>query len=667
MAGPAAVPREDQIRAVEALVTARGRVLVVQATGWGKSAVYWAATSALRASGSGPTLVISPLLALMRDQVEAATKAGLKAATINSSNEDGWDNILASTFANELDVLLVSPERLANPRFAGLLPRLLASVGMIVIDEAHCISDWGFDFRPDYQRLAVSLLGVAPGTPVLATTATANERVTLDVAKQLGDNTVTLRGSLGRSSLQLSVVLGLTAIERYAWVAEAISNIDGSGIIYTLTVAETERLAEFLQSNGVTVAAYSGARTTEEREHIEDQLRSNQLKAVVATSALGMGYDKPDLAFCIHVGSPSSPVAYYQQIGRAGRALENAIAVLLPAESDDAIWEHFATAGVPDEHRVSLILDALQPGPQTVLGLESTTAIRRGRLEGLLKILAVDGIVQKEGSSWATTGTPWVYDSARWDALAEVRSTEANLMRTYAGGSQCLMRTLQTALDDPQPVDCGRCSVCTGVVPAPGLRPTDEAVVAAKQFVRQRDVAIEPRKLWPGGQSGRKGKITGCDIGRALAFADDPGWATELALIKDAPATEELLAGMVAVLGRWRRTWAERPIAVVPIASHSHGIFTWSVARHLAEVGKLELVDAIAVSGQLPGSDVPSGGQVDARMKNVVLRPGINIPRGPVLLVDAQYRTGWSMTVAADLLRTAGATRVLPIVVHQLP
>ncbi len=666
MAGPSAVARDDQRAAVRALVHDRSRVLVVQATGWGKSAVYWAATSALRAAGGGPTLVISPLLALMRDQVTAAERAGLKAATVNSTNIDSWDVILADAIAGDLDVLLVSPERLANPRFGAILPQLISSAGLVVIDEAHCISDWGFDFRPDYQRLAKSLVGVGSRTPVLATTATANTRVTLDVAAQLGDHTVTFRGSLARSSLRLSVVPGLTSIERYAWVADAIDPIDGSGIIYTLTIAETERLAGFLQSRGHAVAPYSGALDSTTRERVEDQLRSNELKAVVATSALGMGYDKPDLAFCIHVGSPSSPVAYYQQVGRAGRALDNANAVLLPAETDTQIWEHFATAGVPDEERVGKIFAALDGGAQTLLALESSTGIRRGRLEGLLKILAVDEAVARSGSSWHRTSTPWTYDTPRWEALAVVRRTEADLMRSYAGGRGCLMRTLQTALDDPEPVDCGRCSVCTGVFPAPGLRPNDSTLTEARVFARRQDVVIEPRKLWPGGSS-RKGKIVGCSEGRAMAFADDPGWVEELRAIRDAPASPEVLAGMVAVLGRWRSSWGERPVAIVPIASHAHGRFTRSIADHLGAIGKLPVIDAIGVSGQMPTSDVPSAGQVNARSTNVALRPGVDVPRGPVLLLDSHYRTGWTMTMAAALLREAGAAAVLPLVVHQLP
>ena len=350
LAGPDARPRGDQVRAVEQLVEHRRRVLVVQATGWGKSAVYWAATAALRELGTGPTLVVSPLLALMRDQIAAAARAGLRAATINSTNVDDWSSVLDELRSGRLDILLISPERLANPRFAAELPELLGGCGLLVIDEAHCVSDWGFDFRPDYQRLTRTLLQLAPDTPVLATTATANQRVTADVATQLGSETVTLRGSLARASLRLAVVPGLSTLEGYAWVAEALRTLPGSGIVYVLTVAETERLVAFLTDQGLDVAAYSGK--SDNREALEGRLRRNEIKALVATSALGMGFDKPDLAFCIHLGSPASPVAYYQQIGRAGRALEDAIAVLVPGPADERIWEYFATSGIPTDEQV---------------------------------------------------------------------------------------------------------------------------------------------------------------------------------------------------------------------------------------------------------------------------------------------------------------------------
>jgi ATP-dependent DNA helicase RecQ len=669
MAGPASRPREDQLAAVAALVEQQARVLVVQATGWGKSAVYWAATSALRAAGKGPTLIVSPLLALMRDQVSAAAKAGLRAATVNSTNLEDWDQVFADIEADRLDVLLVSPERLGNPGFARRLPSLLAMTGLVVIDEAHCISDWGFDFRPDYQRLSKTLLAIGADTPVLATTATANDRVTQDVARQLGTETLTFRGSLARSSLRLAVVPGLSALERYAWVADALDQFAGSGIVYTLTVAEAERLAGFLKTCGFDVAAYHGGLETAARQDIEDALRANVLKAVVATSALGMGYDKPDLAFCIHVGSPASPVAYYQQVGRAGRALDDAVAVLLPAETDEQIWAYFATAGVPDEERVGKILDALAQRPQTLVELENATSIRRGRLEGLLKILAVEEVVERQGSAWALTGQPWTFDAERWQALARVRANEANLMRAFAAGRGCLMRFLQEALDDPAPTDCGRCSVCTGTLPGPGTRPGAERVSAARVFARGQDVRIEPRKLWPSG-TGRKGRIVGCAEGRALAYADDPGWADLLQPLfrePDAPAPAPVLDGVVRVLARWRSSWGERPVAVVPMPSAQHPQLVHSVASHLASVGRLPLLDALRLDGATPDADAASAAKVVALLQALSLRPDVAVPRRPLLLVDARYRSGWSMTVAGTLLREAGATAVLPLVLHQLP
>ena len=665
VAGPGARPRDDQVRAVEELVEHRSRVLVVQATGWGKSAVYWGATAALRELGNGPTLVVSPLLALMRDQIAAAARAGLRPATINSTNVDEWSGVLDDLRSGRLDVLLISPERLANPGFAAQLPALLGECGLLVIDEAHCVSDWGFDFRPDYQRLTRTLLQLAPDTPVLATTATANQRVTLDVAAQLGAETVTLRGSLARASLRLALVPGLSTLEGYAWVAEALRTLLGAGIVYVLTVAETERLTAFLIDQGLDVAAYSGQ--SDNRETLEGRLLRNQIKALVATSALGMGYDKPDLAFCIHLGSPASPVAYYQQVGRAGRALDDAIAVLVPGPPDERIWEYFATSGIPTDEQVERILDALGDGPQSLGGVEAATGIRRGRLETLLKILAVDEVVTKSRDGWEATGRTWYFDEQKWSDLRRVRAAEADLMRRYAHGEGCLMEFLQRALDDPDPGPCGRCSVCDGRLPAPGAHPSSALVEAARRFFRGRDVVIEPRKLWVSGLAGRKGKIAGLATGRALAFADDPAWGDVLRALwqRDAPAPPEVLDGLVQVLVRWSASW-ERPAAVVAMPSRRFPLLVASLAEHVARVGRLPLVDALGVSGPPPTAEAASAVRARDLLARTSVRDGVSFD-GPVLLVDDTVRTRWTVTVASALLAEVGASQVMPLAVHRLP
>ena len=672
MAGEQAIPRADQASAVRALVADQSRVLVVQATGWGKSAVYWAATSAIRALGGGPTLVVSPLLALMRDQVQAAAGAGLQARTINSTNVDDWESIMASVEDGTVDVLLVSPERLANPTFARRIGPVIERAGLIVIDEAHCISDWGFDFRPDYQRLS-RVLTASPTTPVLATTATANQRVTDDVAVQLGRSTVVLRGGLARTSLALSVIGGLGPLERFAWVDGALGRLGGSGIIYVPTVADTDRLAGFLASQGHVVAAYSGALDAAARERIEDDLRANRLQAVVATSALGMGYDKPDLGFCIHVGSPGSPVAYYQQVGRAGRAIDRADAVLLPSESDERLWKFFATASIPDPKQMESVLAVLadRGTPMSVTEIESATGVRRGRVESLVKIAAVDGAVERVSAGWQATGVPYVYDADKWDGIRAAREVEEDLMRSYAGGRGCLMEFLQRVLDDPDPGPCGRCSVCTGVLPAQGRDVDLDAVRAARVDLRGADVVIEPRKLWPKGiVGGPSGRIVGALTGRALLYADAPEWSEAAREVAgpDGVLDDEVIEGMVAVLGRWRTQWAQRPVAVVPMPSRRHPEIVADLAQRIAAVGKLPLIDALVAAGTPPPQDVASLPRVRALLDGLRLRDDVVLPGGgPVLLVDDTYRTGWTMTVAASLLRRAGAEGVLPLVVHQLP
>jgi ATP-dependent DNA helicase RecQ len=489
--------------------------------------------------------------------------------------------------------------------------------------------------------------------------------VTADVADQLGDDTVTLRGSLARASLRLAVVPGLSVLDRYAWVADALRELPGSGIVYVLTVAETERVAAFLTEQGLDVAAYSGQTTN--RVILENRLRDNQIKALVATSALGMGYDKPDLAFCVHLGSPASPVAYYQQVGRAGRALDDALAVLVPAEADERIWEYFATSGIPDEAQVERILDVLADEPQSLAAVEAATGIRRGRLETVLKILAVDEAVDRRAGGWVATGKPWYFDSAKWDALRQVRKVEADLMRAYAHGKGCLMQFLQQALDDPDQRPCGRCSVCTGELPPPGARPQMATVDAARRFFRGQDVVVEPRKQWVARLPDRKGKIAFMAPGRALAYADDPAWNTDLASLwqADRPAPQVILDALVQVLVRWSKVW-ERPVAVVEMPSRSFPMLVASLAQHIATVGQLPMVDALAVSGPPPSVDSASWVRATDLLARTTLNPGVQFG-GPVLLVDDTTRTRWTATVAGALLADAGATSVLPLVVHQLP
>jgi ATP-dependent DNA helicase RecQ len=671
LAGAGAELRPDQLAAITALVDERRHVLVVQRTGWGKSAVYWIATRLLRDAGAGPTLVVSPLLALMRDQIEAASRMGIRARTINSTNVDAWDEIEDELAAGTVDVLLISPERLNNPSFrSSVLPRLTAAVGMLVIDEAHCISDWGHDFRPDYRRLVTVIEGLGEGVPVLATTATANSRVTSDVASQIGKDTVTLRGPLDRDSLELAVVSLDSAAERLAWLAEELDGQTGSGIVYCLTVNEVERVAEFLVTQGIDAAAYSGGTPPDERERIEAALKANELRAVVATSALGMGYDKPDLAFVVHLGSPSSPIAYYQQVGRAGRAIDRALAVLLPAGEDRAIWSYFASTAFPPRDMVERVLDGLEQGAMTVPALEAAVNLRRGRLESLLKVLDVEGAVERRGSTWSRTGQPWSYDSERLARVDAARRSEQDAMVAYAATDGCRMRFLRDALDDTGAADCGRCDRCTGVSRDREL--PIERVRAALAHLRTTDVVIEPRKQWPRGTTARKGNIAAgarLEPGRALAFGTDPGWfdVVTAALEKDGPVTDEIVDGLVGTLRRWG--WEQRPTWVTWVPSRTHPVLVQSVAERIAGLGKMELVDAV--------TRVKLGATPQRRMENSVrqfenvvdaFEVGTrSLPAGPCLLVDDTVESGWTLTVVGEALREAGAEAVLPLALWRRP
>src|SRR5580693_3105735 len=504
LAGPSARLREDQWTAIQALARDRRRALVVQRTGWAKSAVYFVTTALLRARDMGPTIIISPLLALMRNQIEAAARAGLQARTVNSANMADWDEIYAEIAAGSVDLLLVSPERLNNPGFRDLvLPKLAATAGMLVVDEAHCISDWGHDFRPDYRRLRTVLENLPPGVPVLATTATANARVTRDVAEQLASGAdgeaLVLRGPLDRESLCLAVVELPAAQQRLGWLAEHLDQLPGSGIIYTLTVAAAHETAAFLRERGHEVLPYTGRDEQEQRLAAERALLDGELKAIVATSALGMGFDKPDLGFVVHLGAPASPVAYYQQIGRAGRGVPRAEVVLLPGREDRDIWAYFASLAFPPERVVRDTLAALEDAgrPLSSVALETRVDLSRSRLEMMLKVLDVDGAVHRVSGGWEPTGQPWQYDADRYERVAAARAREQQTMLDYVTGSGCRLEFLRRELDDPAAGPCGRCDNCTGQPRAGDV--SDAGAATARDRLLRPGVDVAPRRMWPTG------------------------------------------------------------------------------------------------------------------------------------------------------------------------
>ncbi|MFE6965399.1 DEAD/DEAH box helicase [Agromyces sp. NPDC057679] len=672
---------DGQFEAIEALVEGRRRALVVQRTGWGKSAVYFVATLLLRRRGGGPTVLVSPLLALMRDQIAAAERAGVRAVAINSTNPHEWGEVLARLDRDEVDVLLVSPERLNNPAFRDeQLPALVRRIGMLVVDEAHCISDWGHDFRPDYRRLRELIAQMPAEVPVLATTATANSRVVADVAEQLGGeasgspdgavgDVVTIRGPLARTSLRLGVLRLPDSASRLAWLVGHLDELPGSGIIYTLTVAAANDTARLLRERGHEVRAYTGQTDPDERAESEGMLKRNEVKALVATSALGMGFDKPDLGFVLHLGAPSSPVAYYQQVGRAGRATESADVLLLPGVEDREIWHYFATASMPDRERAERVIAALSDAPVSTPALEAMVDIRRTPLELLLKVLDVDGAVRRVQGGWVATGEPWVYDEERYRRIAAERLAEQQHMIEYETTDGCRMEFLQRSLDDATAAPCGRCDNCAGVW-FPTTIGAEASATAAKALDRV-GVPIEPRRAWPTGADRLgvpvKGRISPAEQageGRALARLTDLGWGGALREVfaagaPDAPLSPQLLAACVRVLADWG--WSERPVAVVAMPSRSKPLLVDSLARGLAEIGRLPYLGALEpVDG---GPSGQPGGNSAFRLAGVWGRfsaAGLEVPAGPVLLVDDLADSRWTLTIAARELRLAGATGVLP-------
>ncbi len=673
--------RPGQREAIDALVGERRRVLVVQRTGWGKSAVYFVATRLLRSAGAGPTVLISPLLALMRNQIAAAERAGVVAATINSDNVDDWSAIESRVRRGDVDLLLISPERLNNLRFRrDVLPSLVSTVGMVVVDEAHCISDWGHDFRPDYRRIARVLESLGDDVPVLCTTATANDRVIADVVSQLGDDLTVIRGPLDRESLALSVVDLPQPASRLAWLATVVPTLPGSGIVYCLTIGDAERVAAWLVRQGVSALAYSGESEGGERVRVEAALLDNSVKVVVATSALGMGFDKPDLGFVVHYQSPGSAIAYYQQVGRAGRALPSAVGVLLRGNEDRDIQDHFIRVAFPPEEQASAVMALLESkpggGPVSMPELESSVNLRRSRFEAMLKVLEVEGAISRGDGGWFRTAQPWSYDAERVANVTRQRREEQAAMVAYATGDGCRMSFLRGQLDDGSDLSpCGRCDNCTGVSSAVEL-PAD-VVAEAVQFLRASRLSVEPRRQWPTGLDEVRGRIPKDEQardGRALGVLGDGGWGSVVAdLLRggDTEVSDELLKAAASLVQSWAGGWDDDGSGGVGVP-----VVTWvpserrpklveSLARGLADRLGWDAIELVrrgrAAAGRPPQSEMANSSQ---QVRNVLRTFGIVDPPAdrPVLLVDDVSQSRWTLTVVAGQLIRAGSGPVHPFV-----
>ncbi|WP_420620197.1 RecQ family ATP-dependent DNA helicase [Candidatus Poriferisocius sp.] len=651
--------RPGQLEAIEQLVLQRTRVLLVQRTGWGKSAVYFIATRLLRDRGAGPTLLVSPLLALMRNQIEAALRMGVRATTINSSNQEEWEAVYAAIDSDRIDVLLISPERLANRDFrTEHLPSLARRGGLLVVDEVHCISDWGHDFRPDYRRIKGVLDLLPRSIPVLGCTATANDRVVDDVADQLGNELVRIRGPLGREGLRLRVYEPAHQQMRLAWLAETIPKLPGTGIVYCLTIRDADRVAAWLSSQGIIAVAYSGDSDNDRRLEIEQQLLGNQVKVVAATSALGMGFDKPDLSFVIHYQAPGSPIAYYQQVGRAGRNLADSWGILLQGYEDADIQNYFIDSAFPTIVQAHEIVGLLEQtaSPLKLTEIERVVNVRRSRLHQLLKILEVDDAVERVPAGWQRTLQPWSYDSERVEAVTALRWGEQSQMAEYASTGQCRMNLLRSYLDDPHAHPCGICDNCLSDHRKLGAG--SQAVQAAVDFLRESALSIEPRKQVPG--EGRIPTDQRCEPGRVLALWRDGGWG---ALVQRGKAEghfdDELVdASADLIRNRWKPDPAPTWVSYVP--SRRHPALVRDLAQRIAQELGLPCHDAVDTAQDTqPQKFMQNSAKQYANIKDA-FRIVPDVPSGPVLLVDDIVDSRWTFTVIAAQLRRSGARLVYP-------
>ena len=667
-----AIFRDGQEEAIQQITDGDHRLLVVQKTGWGKSFVYFISTKILREAGCGPALLVSPLLALMRNQIAAAERMGVRAATINSDNIAKWTEVEARIKQNEIDILLISPERLANERFrTEILGGLSLNVSLVVVDEAHCISDWGHDFRPHYRLLERFIRNMPPNIKLLATTATANNRVVQDLENVLGPNLRISRGDLNRPSLTLQTIRLESKAERLAWLSYQLAALAGHGIIYTLTVRDANQVANWLKSQSFDVEAYTGE-SGARRPELEQALSENRIKALVATTALGMGYDKPDLSFVIHYQMPSSVVAYYQQVGRAGRALNAAYGILLSGKEEDDIANWFIKSAFPTNEEVKEVVAQLEAHPAglSVPQLLKEVNLSQGRVEKTLSLLALDSPppITKNGRHWRKTKVPLSEDFwERAERLTTLRRREQQRMREYVHllfGQH--MSFLISELDgDPSDVITSSLQALSEDFPKDRLR-------EANIFLKRYHLPINPRKQWPNGglkHSNNHGKIAKsyqANSGKVLSLLGDAGLGDLVNVSKNQQQyfSDELIDACVVMLKEWGLQPAPTWVTCVP--SLRNPTLVPDFAKRLAQALNLSFRVAIEKTDSRPEQNKFNNSFQQARNVDGSLAPlRDQILSGPVLLVDDVILSGWTLAISSWLLRKNGSGEVWPLALAQ--
>jgi len=677
----------DQWEAIDTIVNHRKRLICVQRTGWGKSSVYFISTKLMREKGHGPTVIISPLLALMRNQIESAAMYGVALGTVNSSQSNDENTLNKQRLlAGQLDALIIAPEQLANDVFVSevIIP---ANPGLFVIDEAHCISDWGHDFRPDYRRIS-RVLGNIADTPVLATTATATKRVVEDVLEQLrveGQQIYLLRGQLTRDSIHLQNIHLPKRSQRLAWLTHIIPQIQGTGIVYATTINDAFLVAAWLKSCGIAAEGYAGsipglskADSAEKREQLEQALLNNELKVLVSTSALGMGFDKGDLSFVIHYQSAGSVVSYYQQVGRAGRSIENAYGVLLSGDEDQEIQNYFIREAFPKRELVHDLLGLLEEDSCDGLkkaDLEAQLNYAPMKIGAALTFLKAEypTPIVKEGPLYKRTVSAYSMPTEMIERLSERKIGEWQEIQAYLQESSCLMQVLAKALDDELATPCGKCANCDPENAFTSLYP-HELGQKAVEFLGNTMIPIEPKKQVGNGHAQAASRFQEYNFpfrlgdlahepGAVLCHWGEAGWGEIAAAGKRAHAFDPRLAE--ACIKMINERWQPNPMPtwVTYVPSQNYPNLVKDFAELVAEKLGLECVEAVVkIEKTLSQKRMENS---DFRCKNLDGAFAVQNVRAdePVLLIDDASDSGWTFAVIAALLRRAESGPVFPMAI----